>query len=121
MGLSFYHLLTLISLRKSGHLADGANVNEIGSQQLSNDFLRGEREIAELYALFGRRPVDLGQSQDAGVVDGVERLPDAAPPARPFWESLGFQYAAVDYNGHRDSIALDLNRDPVPPELRSEI
>lgn len=119
MGLAADTILNLISLRNAGHLPDGARVVEIGAQQLSNSFLRAKAELAELYGLFGRAPVDLGGLQDAPIVDGVERQAETAPASQPFWQSLGFTYNAVEYGGHRGVTALDLNCDKVPYRLRS--
>lgn len=110
MGLGRTFLSVLIDLRRRGHVADNARVIEIGSQQLSDDFLEAD-ELDELYGLFGRARPELGASQAS------EKLRDDAPAARPFWTSLGCSYAAIDYDGHRDSTALDLNRDSVPDKL----
>jgi len=41
-----------------------------------------------------------------------------APPSDRFWTSLGLEYAAIDYGGHRNSTALDFNRDAVPRRLQ---
>jgi SAM-dependent methyltransferase len=90
-------------------------VVEIGAQQLSNSFLRSDEMLREL---FGGKPPQLGQARDAGFAGGLELQPDDAPPARPFWEALGFDYAAIDFDGHRDSRAVDLNRDAVPREWK---
>src|SRR3984893_7732673 len=109
----------LIALRRSGRLPDRARVVEIGAQQLSNSFLRAEAPLAELYGLFGRKPVDLGAPREAVTIDGVERQAETAPASQPFWESLGFSYNAVEYGGHRGVTSLDLNRDHVPYRLRS--
>jgi hypothetical protein len=54
-----------------------------------------------------------------GVPSGKFELSDDAPSSREFWTSLGFQYTALDFDGHRDSIALDLNRDLVPEEFKN--
>ena len=114
MGLAYETILHLIALRRSGRLPDRARVIEIGAQQLSNSFLRAEAPLAELYGLFGCRPVDLGAPQEAVTIDGVERQAETAPASQPFWESLGFSYDAVEYGGHRGVTSLDLNRDHVP-------
>ena len=119
MGLAADTILHLINLRHAGRLPDGARVVEIGAQQLSNSFLRAKAELAQLYELFGRAPVDLGGPRDAPIVDGIERQAESAPASQPFWESLGFAYSAIEYGGHRGVTALDLNRDQVPSELRS--
>jgi hypothetical protein len=119
MGLGPFLISNLIELRRAGQIPPGGRVVEIGAQQLSNAFLRERRELDELYRLFGKPPVELGEPQHQRSVAGVEPLSDAAPSSRIFWESLGFDYAAVEYAGHRDAVALDLNSDSVPPPLRS--
>jgi hypothetical protein len=119
VGLAFETLLHLIALRRAGRLPDRARVIEIGAQQLSNSFLRADESLAELYGLFGRRPIFLGAQQHTVTVDGIERQAETAPASQPFWESLGFSYNAVEYSGHRGVTSLDLNRDRVPYRLRS--
>jgi len=119
VGLAFETLLHLIALRRAGRLPERARVIEIGAQQLSNSFLRADESLAELYGLFGRRPIFLGAQQDTVTVDGIERQAETAPASQPFWESLGFSYNAVEYGGHRGVTSLDLNRDRVPYRLRS--
>src|SRR3984893_1176542 len=108
----------LIALRRSGRLPDRARVVEIGAQQLSNSFLRAEVPLAELYGLFGRKPIDLGAPQQTTTVDGVERQAGTPRASQQFWESLGFSYNAVEYGGRRGVSSLDLNRDQVPYRLR---
>ena len=119
MGLAADTILNLTNLRRAGRLPDGARVVEIGAQQLSNSFLRATAELAELYGLFGREPVDLGALQETVTVDGLERQAESAPASQLFWESLGFSYEAVEYGGHRGVTSLDLNRDSVPPSLHA--
>ena len=119
MGLAYETILHLIALRRSGRLPDRGRVVEIGAQQLSNSFLRADEALAELYGLFGRKPVDLGAPRETTTVDGVERQAESAPASQPFWEALGFSYNAVEYGGHRGVTSLDLNRDHVPYRLRS--
>jgi hypothetical protein len=119
VGLAADTILNLTTLRQSGRLPDRSSVIEIGAQQLSNSFLRATAELAELYRLFDREPVDLGPPQATSSVDGMERQADTAPASQPFWESLGFSYSAVEYGGHRGVTSLDLNRDSVPFSLRS--
>jgi hypothetical protein len=119
MGLGPQLISSLIELKRGGMFPPGDRVVEIGAQQLSNAFVHAHDELAELYNLFGKTPVDLGDPLAHEVVAGVELLPDAAPSSRYFWESLGFSYVAVEYAGHRDGIALDLNRDSVPRYLQS--
>lgn len=119
MGLVYETILHLTALRRSGRLPDRARVVEIGAQQLANSFLRADEALAELYGLFGRKPIELGVQQETSTVDGVERQAETAPASQPFWESLGFSYNAVEYGGHRGVTSLDLNRDRVPYRLRS--
>jgi SAM-dependent methyltransferase len=113
MGLGCAFLFDLIELKQSGLLEGGCRVVEIGAQQLSDPFLEAKELLAEVYRTFGKQQPDLGRSQGRGLA-----LADDAPSSRRFWASLGFDYAAIDYRGHRDSIALDLNRDSVPEHLR---
>src|SRR5258708_26212446 len=80
--------------------------------------LRGPESVDDLFRLYERAPPSLGSANDQGALNGVERLPDDAPSSRVFWESLGFKYSALDFDGHRDSIAIDLNRDAVPRRLK---
>jgi hypothetical protein len=119
VGLYYETVLHLIALRRSGRLPDRARVIEIGAQQLSNSFLSADESLAELYGLFGRKPVYLGAQQTTSMVDGQEHQAATAPASQPFWESLGFSYNAVEYGGHLGVTSLDLNRDSVPSSLRS--
>jgi hypothetical protein len=118
VGLAADTILHVINLRRAGRLPDRARVVEIGAQQLSNSFLRAKGELAELYGLFDRAPVELGPLQETAIVDGIERQAESAPTSQMFWESLGFAYDAVEYGGHRGVTSLDLNRDSVPAALR---
>jgi hypothetical protein len=118
VGLAADTILHLINLRRAGRLPDRGRVVEIGAQQLANSFLRAKAELAELYGLFDRKPVELGSQQETAIVDGIELQAEAAPASQPFWESLGFAYDAVEYGGHRGVTSLDLNRDSVPASLR---
>jgi hypothetical protein len=119
VGLAYDTILHLINLRRGGHLPDGAKVIEIGAQQLSNSFLRGKDALAQLYAAFDRPPVDLGTPLETNIVNGVEVQADTAPASQMFWESLGFSYSAVEYEGHRGVTSFDLNRDSVPSSMQS--
>lgn len=117
MGLGAQFLDELIALKRSDAVTTG-KVIEIGAQQLANSFLRADGTLGEAYRLFDCRRPDLGTPRDAGIVDGLEHQPDDAPSSRQFWESLGFNYACIDFGGLRDSFAVDLNRDAVPRRLR---
>jgi hypothetical protein len=118
VGLSSYILEDLIDLKRRGALEGDNSVIEIGAQQLSNDFLRSTRLLDELYGLFGKTKPDFGSVMDAGFVDGLEAQAEDAPSSRAFWKSLDFDYKSVEFDGHRDSVAIDLNRDSVPRQLR---
>ncbi|MEJ0016637.1 MAG: hypothetical protein WDN25_08735 [Acetobacteraceae bacterium] len=120
MGLGRDLLHEIIRLRREKILGGRPNVIEIGAQQLSNDFLRADDELKEVFALFERPPMPaLAAPVDAGHVAGLELQPKDAPGSQPFWEALGFAYSALDFDGHRHSYPLDLNRDVVTDELRN--
>ena len=112
MGLGLGFLDDLIALKRSGALDGVKRVAEIGSQQLSDSLLTSDARLDELYGLFGAQRVDLGRPC------GEANFTKKAPPSRPFWASLGFELMAIDYDGHRDSVALDLNTGEIPPQLR---
>jgi hypothetical protein len=111
MGLGLSFLRDLITLKRSGEIGNAGRVVEVGAQQLADNFLEATDELDELYALFGRRRDHLGERSGTA-------FEAKAPPSAPFWTSLGFEYMAIDYGGHRNSISLDLNRDRVPRRLR---
>jgi hypothetical protein len=111
MGLGAAFLTDFVKLKRSGAIDGAQRVIEIGSQQISDTMLEREDLLAELYGLFGRERPFLGSPTGA---DFTEH----APPSRDFWTTLGFSYWTVDFGGHRNSLALDLNRDSVPDELR---
>lgn len=119
MGLGTTFVLDLMELKQRGALDGFSRVIEIGAQQLSNDMLRGPQALADLFALYNSSLPSFGPDMGQGdVLNGVENLPDDAPTSRIFWEALGFKYSALDFDGHRDSIAIDLNRDAVPGQLK---
>ncbi len=111
MGLGLAFLWDLIELKRSGALDDARRVVEIGAQQIADPLLFATKELDDLFRLFGRERPDLGQPSGAS-------FSERAPPSLPMWTALGFDYTAIDYNGHRNSVALDLNRDGVPAQLR---
>jgi hypothetical protein len=118
MGLS-HHLLDELVALKSSHALDGAKrVVEIGAQQLSNPFLRSLSALTEIFRLFGLQAPDLGGPIAAGFQGALELQSNEAPTSGPFWQALGFEYAAVDYSGEGDVRALDLNHDSVPQDWR---
>jgi len=112
MALGRAFLSDLIKLKRSEALDGASRVIEIGAQQLSDSFLEAGDLLDELYSAYGRSRRDLGRPS------GTATLADDAPSSREFWQSIGLDYAAIDYDGHRDSIALDLNCDAVPDALR---
>jgi hypothetical protein len=112
MGLSIGFLDDLIALKRAGALDGVKRVAEIGSQQLADSLLMSDARLDELYGLFGAPRVDLGSPC------GEANFTRKAPPSRPFWMSLGFELTAIDFDGHRDSVALDLNTGEVPGQLR---
>ncbi len=111
MGLGGGLLVDLIELKRGGHLNEATKVIEIGAQQLADSFLTSDGLLEEVFALFGRSRPDLGKPH------GSFLMAEDAPSSRRFWSALGFDYAALDFDGHRDSIAVDLNRDSVPAQF----
>lgn len=120
MGLSSFVLQDLVELKRRGALEGQSAVIEIGAQQLSNDFIRSTELLDELYSLYGRTKPDFGPTLDAGFVDGLEAQADDAPSSRVFWKSLGFDYTSAEFDGHRESVEIDLNRDVAPRSLRGK-
>jgi SAM-dependent methyltransferase len=119
MGIGNAFVGDLVELKQRNALDGISSVIEIGAQQLSNVLLREPALTNELFRLYDRPPPHFGSANFQGLVGvGLEHQPEDAPASRAFWESLGFQYAALDFDGHRDSIAIDLNRDPVPKSLK---
>jgi len=112
MGLGRAFLDDLIALKRNGAIDGARRVAEIGAQQLADSVLEADSALAELHALFKRPRVDLGRPC------GENNFTRQAPSSRPFWTSLGLSVTAIDYDGHRDSIALDLNSDATPDDLR---
>jgi SAM-dependent methyltransferase len=113
MGLGRGFLANFIELKRSGRIDGALRIVEIGSQQLDDAFLEGDDLLDEIYRLFNCLRADLGKPV------GAQNFTENAPPAEPFWSSLGFEYFAIDYGGHRNSVALDLNRDGVPAKLKN--
>jgi SAM-dependent methyltransferase len=118
MGLGANFLKHLCELKQRGDLDGSTRVVEIGAQQLSNSFLRADALLSDTYRLFGREQIQLGEPIAANFENGVELVSEKSPSSRGFWQSLGFTYASIEFEGHRDSIALNLNRDSVPGRLR---
>lgn len=111
MGLGRAFLSDLIKLKRSGALDGATRIVEIGAQQISTTMLEADDLLVELYGLFGCERPFLGNSN-------YRDFTKEAPLSSTFWKSLGFSYWATDFQGHRDSFSLDLNRDSAPVELR---
>jgi hypothetical protein len=111
MGLDRKFLECLHEFARAGLIRPGQRVIEIGAQQLADPFLLAGDELDAVFKLFGRRRPALGSPT------GGTSLLSTAPSSRLFWESLGFSYSAIDFDGHRNSISLNLNCDDVPSHL----
>jgi hypothetical protein len=120
MGLSAGFLRELLALKQRGLIEGTRRVVEIGAQQLSNEFLRSDGLLDELFQRFEKLRPDLGVPIKTAVVEGIELMHDHNPSSRDFWRALGLEYKSVEYDGHRDSIAIDLNKDDVPVEMRGQ-
>jgi hypothetical protein len=108
MGLGDAFLNDLMALKRSGALDGVQRVVEIGAQQLADSLILSP-QLGELYGLFGSSPL-------VAAPVGSENFTAQAPSARPFWQLLGLEYAAIDIDG--DAIRLDLDRDEVPARLK---
>jgi hypothetical protein len=115
LGLDLKFLNNLYEFTRKGWARPGQNVIEIGAQQLANNFLEAAEKLDSLYALFGRKRPALGSAKG-----DIRAMAHSAPSSRLFWEALGFSYSAIDFDGHKNSIALDLNRDCVATSMRGQ-
>ena len=113
MGLRREFLQDLLTLKRLGALKQARRVVEIGSQQLGDTFLASTDLLDQAYQVFGRPRADLGAPSGGDFAS-------TAPASRLFWTSIGLDYATIDLDGYRDSIALDLNSDEVPDNLRQQ-
>jgi hypothetical protein len=118
MGLNNIILASLLDLKQRGKLDGASNVIEVGAQQLSNAFLQDSAGLDAIYQIFGKERPSFGNSIKEGYISGLEHLSESNPSSRIFWKSLGFSYSSIEFDGHRDSIAVDLNRDSVPKRMR---
>jgi len=109
MGLEINFLNDLTNLKQRGALDGFSSVVEIGAQQLSNWFLRSNEALSKCYAAFNKPHIELGSPTEVGATDGVEHQSEENPSSRAFWQSIGFRYTSIEFDGHRDSVALDLN------------
>jgi hypothetical protein len=122
MGLGFELIDLLTQLRIDGVLRRHAAVMEIGTQQLSNNFLQAGKQLERLGELFGIfSPPSLPPPDPSYITHGqLEHLDSAAPLSRDFWMWLGFDYASIDIGGGPFSMALDLNYDTVPVQMQGK-
>jgi SAM-dependent methyltransferase len=118
MGLDRGFLLELIELKRAGMLDGVTRLVEVGDQQLTNCFLGANSDLDEVYALYDMPRPFLGDPRAGGILNGRDLLHPDSPSSRLFWTSLGFSYAAIEYETRPAVIGLDLNRDSVPPALR---
>jgi hypothetical protein len=115
MAIGLYDLHCLIKLTRDGYVKRGGAVAELGAQQLNKSFFSDEALIHEVGQLFGTlipiplKPGQYGEGRDLDASD---------PPARGFWEWVGFEYLAIDIDGSPYSLPLDLNYDEVPRAKR---
>jgi hypothetical protein len=129
MGLSANLAVELLHLARADALPrHHGDILEIGAQQISLGFMHRERELKEIAERLGRAaPVFPGYVPPrwwervpwTWPWARTERLADDAPPSRLFWDQLGWSYTALDFDGHRDSVALDLNTGAAPAEWRN--
>jgi SAM-dependent methyltransferase len=113
LGLDLKFLNNLYEFASKGWVRPGQNVIEIGAQQLANNFLEAAESLDALYALFGRKRPVLGSPKS-----DIRAMAHSAPSSRLFWESLGFSHFTIDFEGHKNSTALDLNCDSVATSMR---
>src|SRR5579862_2957680 len=122
MGVNRKDLHLLARLAEQKHIKRGGKIVEIGAQQLSNSFLRSEDLVRKVEAALGvAYPYPLPTPGPVVLAaGGIELQDSAAPFARSFWASLGFEYSAIDVDGSPDSVPLDLNFDEAPAALKSK-
>ncbi len=118
MGIGLQDLGIFIKLKEDGYLPEHSSVMEIGAQQLANTFLSSKVEIEKMGRLCNiSSTAPLPPPLPSKIVQGaLEHQEAATPPARDFWEWLGFTYASIDIDGSPGSIPLDLNYDEAPEQ-----
>jgi hypothetical protein len=118
MSIGINMLRLLIDLKTRGYIPGGSSVMDIGAQQLDQGFLAHREELGVMGRLFGiERPCPLPPPLSQPSIAGLD---PEAPSARQFWAWLGLSYAALDIDGSPGSVALDLNYDEAPSELRGK-
>jgi hypothetical protein len=122
LGISRKDVELLIHLCQQKCIPSNPFVAELGTQQLSNSFLRSPELAKKAAASFGvSRPYTLPPAGPSIIsAEHTELLDSEAPFAREFWISLGFEYTAIDVDGSPGSIPLDLNYDQIRNDLRNK-
>jgi hypothetical protein len=122
MGIGKSDLELLISLRRQKQIPINPYIIELGAQQLANSFLCATDLIRKAETEFGStQSYNFSAPFVSAPSDAESALfASAAPFARDFWLALGFQYTAIDIDGSPGSVALDLNYDQVPQNLKGK-
>jgi SAM-dependent methyltransferase len=111
MGMSTGDLELLLRLRRLRYIPLGANVIEVGAQQIANSALLHQRIFEDL-----RREFECVESLPWPVPLSDSSLSENGPLSRDMWLGLGCSYQSIDIDGSPDAIRLDLNCDCVPAE-----
>ena len=103
MGMGTVDLEAVLEFHAKKWIGDKGRVVELGSQQISADVIGNDPLLEKIRQAFGREPV----------------IPEGERPLSiGFWQSLGYEYLAVDIEG-QNILPLDLNFDSVPLHLRN--
>jgi hypothetical protein len=122
MGLGRDDIQIVARLRTEGHFAGERSIVELGAQQLANSLLANAAAIESVRHAFGAPArsfsTPLPSSRPNGNTAGLN---PQAPFARELWEWLGFRYSSIDVDKSPGAIALDLNFDDAPENMRGAI
>jgi hypothetical protein len=97
-----------VELKRRG-LPKGTKLIEIGAQQLSESLFQSTECLQELGDLYGAKIDDIGTPTSDF---------RSAPRSSRFWRALGFDYSAIDLDGSPEALAIDLNAEAVPEQMR---
>ncbi|MBI4963474.1 MAG: methyltransferase domain-containing protein [Desulfomonile tiedjei] len=103
MGLGPQILKTFLDLKNTKSFDNVKSVIEIGSTDVFCE--QHESAVEDFLKAFGVNP-------DRHLVDTVARQ----GPARLLFETVGFKYCCIDFDGHHGALQMDLNWDSVPPD-----
>jgi hypothetical protein len=103
MALGSPILRIFLDLKESGSFENIKSVMELGSTDVS--CAQSEAAIEVFLKAFGVNP-------DKNLVDSIARN----GPARLLFETAGFKYGCIDFDGRHGALQLDLNWDSVPAE-----